>query len=238
MRKEPLFAALCLALCLLTACGGVAETGAGTEGDAETGMEMEMENKRLPHHDAAEDLLILVDFQNVYLPGEAWACPTVRESMSNALKVIQSPHAPDYVLTKFMPPENPVGRWAAYNEAYADINANEWLSEIADELRPVATDENVIEKSVYSSLDSERLQNLLAGKKRVVLTGVVAECCVLATLMDAIDLGYEAYYLDDCVSGVTPEYEESVRELARIFTPVHTQVMDSAEYLRIISPEA
>ena len=32
-------------------------------------------------YDSGEDLLVLTDFQNVYLPGMPWACPTMEQAI-------------------------------------------------------------------------------------------------------------------------------------------------------------
>ncbi len=188
-----------------------------------------------PRYDSSDDLLILIDFQNVYLPGKPWACPTMEQAIENTLNIIHSPDSPDYVLTQYIAPADPVGRWQQYNEEYAQINADEFLSEFPDIINRIKNDDNVIIKDTYSSLKSAALQTRLQGKKRVVLTGVVAECCVLATMMDAIDLGYEVIYLYDCISGFSAENEKMIRTLAESFSPIHTQVMSSAEYIQLFS---
>jgi nicotinamidase-related amidase len=41
----------------------------------------------------------------------------------------------------------------------------------------------------------------------VVVTGVVAECCVLSTVMELIDAGIYTVYLTDGVSGLDREKE-------------------------------
>ena len=197
----------------------------------------ETENVDMPHHDSAEDLLVIVDFQNVYLPGKPWACPTMEQAMANTVKIVKSPYAPEYVLTRFAAPENPVGCWVTYNGTYADINADAFLCGFPDAIKEIAAEDRVIVKSTYSSMDSQQLLALATGRKRIVLAGVVAECCVLATMMDAMDLGYEVVYLYDCISGCTAEYEQSIRALAEMFSPVHTRVLSSGEYLQQISPE-
>ena len=191
----------------------------------------------MAYHHSAEDLLIVVDFQNVYLPGNEWGCPRMPQAMENTLRLLRSPHAPAYILTKFVAPEKPVGCWQRYNETYAAINADEYLCDLADAVKPIATADNVLCKDTYSSLDSAPVAARLAGKKRVVLSGVVAECCVLATMLDAVDLGYEVIYLCDCIAGCTAEYEASAKNIAEILSPVHTRVMTSEEYLRSVTPE-
>ncbi len=191
--------------------------------------------------DVSEDLLLLVDFQNVYMPGYDWACPSMPEAIANTIKVLDAEGAPDYLLTRYIAPTEPVGRWEQYNEAYREINENDYLAEIVDELAPYAADAGVVEKSTYSSMDEPEVLAAMEGKKAVVLTGVVADCCVLATMMDAMDLGYEVVYLYDCIAGMSAESEAEIRALAEIFSPIHTTVMSSGEYLNAIgaaAPEA
>lgn len=231
-----LFVALiCLLLICMTACV-TANIDIRYSFDKNTNEDTN-EEANIPDHDSSEDLLLLVDFQNVYLPGQAWACPTMEQSIENTLKIITFPGSPDYILTKFIAPQNPVGTWEKYNMEYADINTNEYLCDFQESIKQIATDDNVIVKDTYSSMNSEELLSRLDGKKRIVLTGVVAEYCVLSTMMDAIDQGYEVYYLYDCISGNTAENEKMIRTLAESFSPMHTQVMSSKQYLQSISNE-
>ena len=183
---------------------------------------------------AAEDLLLVVDFQNVYLPGNDWACPSMPAAMERTMKLLDAPGAPDCVMTKYVAPAEPTGRWKQYNEAYREINANAFLAEFPEALAPYAAKATVIEKATYSSMDAPEVLAAMEGKKAVVLAGVVADCCVLATMMDAIDLGYEVVYLYDCIAGVSEESEAEIRALAEIYSPIHTTVMSGAEYLAAI----
>lgn len=189
----------------------------------------------LTRRNVSEDLLLIVDFQNVYLPGYDWACPSMPEAMKNTVKILDAAPALDYVMTKYIAPAEPIGRWAQYNEAYKEINENDFLCEFSDEIAPYAVGaRSVVEKSTYSSMDSGAVLEAMNGKKAIVLVGVTAECCILATMMDAIDQGYEVVYLYDCIAGQTAELEAQVRGIAEIFTPVHTTIMSSDEYLSSI----
>ena len=192
-----------------------------------------------PARDVSGDLLLLVDFQNVYLPGNAWACPSMPEAVANTKKILDAENAPDYVMTRFVAPQNPVGRWAQYNEAYRDINEDTSLAEIVDELTSYAAGAAAVaEKSTYSSMDAPEVLAAMEGKRAVVLTGVVADCCVLATMFDAIDLGYEVVYLYDCIGGMSADSEAEIRTLAEVFAPVHTTILSSDEYLAAIGARA
>lgn len=192
----------------------------------------------MERHDRAEDLLIAVDFQNAYLPGGPWACPGIERAMENTARLLRAPQAPEFIFTRFAAPREPVGCWKRYNEEYAAVNADPYLCALCDAVAPFVTADNTIEKETYSSLDSGRVRARLQGKKRVVLAGVVAECCVLATMLDAIDLGYEAVYLRDCVAGCTSENEQAVLLLTKtVFVPMHAQILTAEEYLGSLAPE-
>ena len=44
-------------------------------------------------------------------------------------------------------------------------------------------------KSTYSSFGNPDFKSLMVRAGRIVITGVMRECCVLATAVDAIDTG-------------------------------------------------
>ena len=93
----------------------------------------------------------------------------------------------------------------------------------------------VFEKSVYSSLKVPEVKRAAleatARGGRVVLTGVVAECCVLSTAFDAIDLGCEFIYVTDAVSGFDrPKEDASILMLSGL-SPLHGRIMDTGSYL-------
>ena len=192
------------------------------------------EERAVAPRSADDDLLLLVDFQNVYLPGCDWACPSMPEALNHTIRILDAAGAPACVMTRFVAPADPVGRWRQYNEAYREINENPHLAELAEALAPYAEKAAVVDKSTYSSMDAPEVLRAMEGKKAVVLAGVTAECCVLATMMDAMDLGYEVVYLYDCIAGQSAELEAQVRGIAEIFEPTQITVMSSAEYLAAI----
>ena len=205
-------------------------------GKPETAPPDSLEEERLiAPRNAGDDLLLLVDFQNVYLPGNDWACPSMPEALQNTLRILDAEGAPECVMTRFIAPAEPVGRWRDYNEAFREINENPDLAALAEVLAPYAGKATVVDKSTYSSMDAPEVLAAMEGKSAVVLTGVTAECCVLATMMDAMDLGYEVVYLYDCIAGQNAELEAQVRGIAEIFAPTQIAVMSSREYLAAIA---
>ncbi len=137
-----------------------------------------------------EDLILVIDMQNVYLSGQKWACLNTEGAAQNILKVLDTAGNRDVpaLFTKFMPPQDPFGRWKTYNETYSG--------------------------------------------GRVVLTGVVAECCVLSTAFDAIDLGCEFIYVTDAVSGFDRPRENASILMLSGLSPLHGKIMDTGSYLK------
>ena len=66
----------------------------------------------------------------------------------------------------------------------------------------------------------------------MVITGVVAECCVLSTVMALIDEGIPVVYLTDAVSGVSADTQAAVELILAGMEPVHVRLMTTAAYLQ------
>ena len=109
----------------------------------------------------------------------------------------------------------------------ADAFANAMLPEMAPYLERYP----LLDKSVYSSFSIPKVREAAARADRVVVTGVVAECCVLSTVLAGIDLGHRMVYLTDAVAGVTPESEAQAEAIVSYLTVPHTEVLTTGAYL-------
>ncbi|MBQ9537903.1 MAG: isochorismatase family protein [Treponema sp.] len=180
------------------------------------------------------DLILVTDMQNVYTKGQPWACLDTEGASRRILglcnKVEESDKAVDIAITKFMPPRDPYGTWKDYNILYKDINSNDWMNRLLPELETLAMRHQVYNKSVYSSMSIPMLRDAARWAGRVVLTGVVAECCVLFTAIDLIDMGCKLVYLTDACSGFTKEKEAATELVLKGLSPLHCLLMSTAEY--------
>jgi nicotinamidase-related amidase len=179
------------------------------------------------------DLILVTDMQNVYTQGQEWAClDTEGISLKIAdIAAVAKERGADVCLTRFMPPQTPEGTWKEYNKKYAGINANSWLNELVPTVKELTQTFPVYDKSVYSSLSIPQIREAARTATRVVLTGVVAECCVLWTAVDAIDLGCKVIYLTDAVSGFTRQKEEATELIFEGLSPLHILMMNTEQYL-------
>lgn len=180
----------------------------------------------------ARDLLLVIDMQNVYGPGGAWECPgslAAGEKIKSLIDAVSEDT--DIIFTKFIASENPEGVWKNYNEENAEVNEDAYANEMMDVFKPYLGRYPVYQKSRYSSLTIPEV-SLEAGKaNRVIVTGVVAECCVLFTVMGLIDAGIPVIYLTDAVAGIDSTTESATVTVLTGLDPLHVRCMTTEEYL-------
>ncbi len=94
-------------------------------------------------------------------------------------------------------------------------------SEIIDELKPRSKD-YIIDKTTYSAFYRSKLEKLLKRlkTKKIVITGVCTEICVLYTAVDAFMRGYQVQVPDNCVAGLTePDHRFALKQINRNLKP-------------------
>lgn len=177
------------------------------------------------------DLLLVVDMQNVYTKGQAWACRNMENTVSSILRLLQSPVCPNVIFTRYLAPVEPKGTWKTYNEINAAVNADPHANAMMPEFEPFLRRYPLYTKSVYSSFAVPEVKNAAQKAGRVLLSGVVAECCILSTLLAGIDEGCKMIYLKDAVSGITAASEQETQNIISCFAPLHAQIMTVDEYI-------
>lgn len=177
------------------------------------------------------DLLLVIDLQNVYTEGQPWACCHIRQAARNIRRLLDAGVCGEVLFTRFVPPAQPEGMWREYNRVNAAVNADAFANAMLPEMAPYLERYPLLDKSVYSSFSIPKVREAVARADRVVVTGVVAECCVLSTVLAGIDLGHRMVYLTDAVAGVTPESEAQAEAIVSYLTVPHTEVLTTGAYL-------
>lgn len=180
-----------------------------------------------------KDLLLVIDMQNVYGKGGAWECPGSLQAAEKIKELISSEEANlEVIFTRFLAPERPEGTWGDYNREYAAINndlqANEMMGVFREELKKYP----LYSKSVYSSLSIPEVRDAAKRAGRVLLSGVVAECCVLFTAVPLIDEGIKVIYLKDAVAGIDEDTEKAVETVLSGLAPLQVVLETTDEYKR------
>src|SRR5699024_11879453 len=84
-----------------------------------------MENLSYDLNIEENDLLLIIDMQNVYLPGQPWACPNIKHAIPYIKKKISEFPENQIIFTKYLPFHHPKGIWKDYN-----IRSEEHTSEL------------------------------------------------------------------------------------------------------------
>lgn len=127
-------------------------------------------------------LLLIIDMQNVYKEGQPWECKNYDNALSNILDLLNDGRfsQDNTILTRYIASAHPTGVWKNYNKENAEINANQWYNDLDQKLQLRCKDCKCYDKSTYSSYSVKEIQEAINNASSVVITDVVAECCVFS----------------------------------------------------------
>ncbi len=140
--------------------------------------------------------LVLIDFQNEYQVGPI-ALPEVKSAIANAAKLLslaRASGAPVFHVAHRGKPGGLFDRGAERGAIVADLEPR--------------ADEPVIEKGLPNAFAGTSLKDLLttAGRKDIVVAGLMTHMCVSSTARAALDLGFRITIdADSCASLDLPD---------------------------------
>jgi nicotinamidase-related amidase len=102
-------------------------------------------------------------------------------------------------------------------------------AKVVPELEPEKTDK-VVPKSSYSGFFRTELEAELSGIKRLILTGVYTDVCVLSTALDAFYRGFEVVIPQDCVA--SPDHHAHRVFLEHLKKVCGAEIIDSEELIK------
>lgn len=169
--------------------------------------------------------LVIVDVQNDFLPGGALAVPggdSVLEPLNKYIGLFTQRGLPVFATRDWHPRQHVSfrergGPWPPH------CVQNTWGAEISSMLNlPSST--RIVDKAfsperdAYSGFQETVLSLELhkLGVKRLFIGGLATDYCVKATVLDALDIGFETILLLDAVKGVDVnpgDSEKAVREM-------------------------
>ena len=107
-------------------------------------------------------------------------------------------------------PEDAHGQWKTYYQRWRSVTGARLATGMLDltpELARIARPGSHIDKFGHSCFDSKAMLPALQklGATGIIVTGVETDVCVLATVLDAIDLGLRVVIVEDGVASSSPE---------------------------------
>jgi biuret amidohydrolase len=108
---------------------------------------------------------------------------------------------------------------------------------IVDELTPLPG-EPVVDKPGKGSFYATDLDAILQANdvKHLIVTGVTTEVCVMSTVREANDRGYDCLVLSDCVASYFPDFHRTALEMIKAQGGIFGWVTPSSEFLAALQP--
>jgi len=172
--------------------------------------------------------LVVIDMQDVFgAPGSPWAAPRFDELIEPIRRLAEA-YAPNVVFTRYLAPANPVGAWRPYFDdwpfALQPPEAELWkLTDGLADLPPksLGTDGRggTLDMECFSKW-GPALADLAGQEGRLVMTGVSADCCVIATALAAADSGVETWVVREATTGIDDPTTEQALYIMSLFGPL------------------
>ena len=162
-------------------------------------------------------LLAVIDMQEFFAAGSPWEVPGFA-GLIEPIDALASGYGPRAVFTRFVIPEAPQGSWIGYYRAWPQVLAP-GAAHLADLAQPWASQGlYTLDKPTFSKWGPE-LESMLGPGRELTVCGVSTDCCVLATVLAAVDGGAQVRVIADACAGVTAEAHEAALELMGGFAP-------------------
>ncbi|MGY3442530.1 MULTISPECIES: cysteine hydrolase family protein [unclassified Bradyrhizobium] len=181
---------------------------------------------------------LCIDMQRLFAADGPWPTPW----MPRVVPVIRElvARAPERtIFTRFIPPIEPrdaAGMWRAYYEKWPKVTRSTMdlnLLRVVPELEGFAPPAHCIDKPVYSAFATGALQTYLQEKHvdTLLVTGSETDVCVLASVLDAVDVGYRVIVVKDGLcSSSDAAHEASLHLYAQRFD-VQIELAEAGEVL-------
>ena len=180
-------------------------------------------SEKIPLRDG--DALLVVDVQNDFLPGGNLAVANgdaVIGPLNRCIEIFHPRGLPIYATRDWHPADHcsfqaQGGPWPVH--CVAGSHGAEFASDLGLPAfaMPVskATEKD---RDAYSGFDGTNLdfQLKMYGTKRIFVGGLATDYCVLATVRDALKLGFEVYLLTDAIRAVDAHQGDGEKAMAEM----------------------
>jgi nicotinamidase-related amidase len=158
-----------------------------------------MDDQLLPLPLTERSVHLCVDMRRIFSAEGPWPTPWMDRVLPVA-PALANRHPERTVFTRFIPPERPdrmpgmwqryYARWRVATRERLDLR----LLELTPPLAALCPPATVIDKNRYSAFAEPRLIEHLRQRETdaLIVSGSETDVCVLATLLDAVDIGHRS----------------------------------------------
>ncbi len=163
---------------------------------------------------------LCVDMQRIFSAEGPWHTPWM-DRVLPLVTALAERFTDRTVFTRFITPQQPTdmpGRWRDYYERWREATRarlDPRLLDLLPPLRAVAPPAAVIDKTRYSAFaGSQLLPHLRSrGADGLIVTGSETDVCVLATVLDAVDLGFRVVVVRDAICSSSDQGHDALMSL-------------------------
>lgn len=165
---------------------------------------------------------LCIDMQNLFAEDTPWHTPWMTRVLPMVVEIAER-HREQTVFTRFIPAQHPdelPGSWRRYYRRWCDLTLeriDRRLLGLVPPLARLAPPATIIDKRVYSPFTEPTLLRLLRerGVNSLVITGAETDVCVLAAVMNAVDLGYRVVLARDALCSSSDHTHDALMTLYR-----------------------
>jgi nicotinamidase-related amidase len=182
---------------------------------------------------------LCVDMQRIFAPGGPWSTPWMPRVLPLVAEI--AGRFPERtVFTRFITParaDDMPGMWRRYYEKWRAATREKLDPELLELLPPLARlvpPATLIDKTRYSGFAGSALLSHLRAREAdgLIVTGSETDVCVLATVLDAVDIGYRVILVRDAVCSSSDEGHE---DLLRLYHRRYSEQIETADAETILS---
>jgi nicotinamidase-related amidase len=191
-----------------------------------------MGDRLLPLPLTERSVHLCVDMQRIFSAEGPWPTPWMDRVLPVA-DALASRHPERTVFTRFVPPERPdemPGMWQRYYTRWRATTRERLDFRLLDLMPPLAglcPPATVIDKTRYSAFAEPGLIEHLRQREAdaLIVSGSETDVCVLATVLDAVGIGYRVIVVRDAICSSSDEGHEM---LMRLYHTRFTEQIETA----------
>lgn len=162
--------------------------------------------------------LIVVDMQRAFAdPPSPWATPDFYKALAQVERLLPA-YRGRSVLTRYVPPKALTGAWIPYFELFSSVLRPE-EDPLWDLKLPASAGAFIETRMTFSKWD-DRMAALTGPRNRLAVCGVATECCVLSTILGAVDYGRFVRLVSDACAAGSPQGDAQTLGILEGFTPM------------------
>jgi nicotinamidase-related amidase len=185
---------------------------------------------------------LCVDMQNLFAEDTPWHTPWIKRVLPAVIEIAER-HVEQTIFTRFIPARHPdelPGSWRRYYRRWSGLTLeriDRRLLELVSPLARLAPPAAIVDKRVYSPFTEPSLLGLLRerGIGSLVITGAETDVCVLAAVLDAVDLGYRVVLASDALCSSSDQTHDALMTLYRERFSEQIETADTASILAVWS---